>query len=155
MPKKKYDYYFMVPDDFMPVEGFVKKAIKTWKKIEDMRKICLTTYISKAREGKACWTKFEPVQYRDYWLTQWTDMCFMCEQRFFTTLGKIPYSRLNWDKRPRLGSGVGASISSFMYRNGWNICQVRNSLFTPQPEAHHSKMNPWRVINDPINQPVL
>lgn len=155
LPKKNYDYYFMIPDDFYPVDGFVEKAIKIWKSIKHPRKICLTTYISKSRQGKACWTKFEPVNFGKYWLTQWTDMCFMCEKSFFVELGDIPYSRVNYAKKPEASSGVGANISNHFYKRGWNIYQVASSLFVPQPEARVSKMNPWRAYNDPINIPVI
>ena len=155
MPQKKYDYYFMIPDDFFPVNDFTKKAIRVWKKINDTRKICLTTFLSQSRMGKACWTGFTPIEYKDFYLTQWTDMCFMCEGLFFSTLGKIPQVKTNWDRKPQMSSGVGSHISKNLYKRGWNIYQVKSSLFTVQPEAKHSQMNPWREKNDPINKPVL
>ena len=155
MPQKKYDYYFMIGDDLMPVKDFTKQAIKTWKGIKDERKICLTTYLEESRIGKACWTGFNPIEYKDFYLTQWTDMIFMCESKFFEVLGKIPYQKLNWSRRPELSSGVGSHISRHLYKKGWNMYQVKSSLFTVQPEAKHSQMNPWRTYNDPINKPVL
>ena len=155
MPTKRYSYYFMIPDDMLPVNDFVEKAIKTWDNIRDERKICLTTYFDKGRIGKPCWTKFNPVEYPDFRLTQWTDMCFMCKKKMFDEIGKIPRSKLDWDRNPKMSTGVGAYISSTLYKRGWNLYQTKTSLFVPQPEAYKSEMNPWRKKNDPINSPVL
>lgn len=155
MPQKPYKYYFMCPDDMFPVEDFTGKAFRIWNGIKDPRKICLTIYLSVSRHGVPCWTNFMPVEFDNYWMTQWTDMCFMCEKRFFEAMGPIPYSETNWRRRPTMGSGVGALISNRLCKNGWNLYQVKKSLFDVEPEAHISKMNPWRMRNDPINIPIL
>ena len=155
LPRKEYDFYFMIPDDFLPVDGFVDKAIRTWNKIRNPKKICLTTYLSKGREGVACWTDFKPIHYKGYWQTQWTDMCFMCKSAFFKAVVKVPPIRHRWSKRPELSSGVGAWISRRLHGIGLCIYQVDKSLFVPQKESYKSQMNPWRKKTDPINIPVL
>lgn len=155
MPYKKYDYYFMIQDDFLPVDGFVKKAIGLWDKIKSTKKICMMIYADQGRAGKPCWTKFKPVEYKDYWLTQWTDMNLMFKAKFLEEVGIIPRSKLNWKVNPNASSGVGAYISSTLYKAGWNLYQTKRSLLLPQPEAFKSEMNPWREKDDPINKPVL
>lgn len=155
MPDKKYGFYFMVPDDFFPVKNFVARAIRTWKGIKDERKICLTTFVERSRIDKACWTGCDPVEMRGHRLTQWTDLCFMSTQEFFDELGEIPKSNLNWRRKPEMGSGVGAYISSHLYESGWNLYQTKKSLFDVQPEAYKSQMNPSRLKKDSINSPIL
>jgi hypothetical protein len=153
MPEGYYSCYFMIPDDFIPVPGFVDKAINTWNRIDDEVKICLTTYVDKGRKGKPCWTGIEPIESRYYRQTQWTDMCFMCTQKFFGVLGDIPPSKINWGKRPEMSSGVGSLISSHLHREGWHLYQTKKSLFIPQKVK--SEMNEWRTEDDPINKPIL
>ena len=155
MADTPYRYYFMIPDDFMPVEGFVKKAISTWNKIKDPRKICLTTYVEKSRIDKPCWTGQKPKEYKNYRLTQWTDMCFMCQKKFFDEVGGIQIPAVNWKRKPHMGSGVGALVSRILFKNKWNLYQTKKSLFTVQKEGFKSQMNSWRDKDDLINKPVL
>jgi glycosyltransferase involved in cell wall biosynthesis len=144
-PVKTYDYYFMIPDDFIPVDGFVQKAI------ESFRGICLTTYTSEARGGKECWTHKKVIDCGDVWLTGWTDMCFVCKKKFFDELGVIPPVVCDWGKDPKLSSGVGAYISRYLW--GLEIYQIKKSLFIPREIP--SQMNSWRDIDDPLNKPML
>lgn len=154
LPNKVYDYYFMIPDDFLPVDDFLKKALSTWVKISDPRKICLNTYVDQARLNKPCWTGIIPREIDDYRLTGWVDMCFMCEYNFFRSVGRIPEINLNWDKKPETSSGVGAHISKLLNRKGYTMYQTKKSLFTTQPEALTSQMNPWRE-DDLIHKAVI
>jgi len=153
MPVKRYDYYFMIPDDFLPVPGFAEKAKRVWRSITDKRKICLMTYVSEGRLNKPCWTKFQPIEFENYRQTQWVDMCFFCQGDFFGQVGEVPQSKLNWDINPECSSGVGSLISSKLHSYDWNIYQTLTSLFIPQDIE--SQMNSWRDKNDLINKPVL
>lgn len=153
LPIFRYDYYFMIPDDFLPVPGFAEKAKKVWRSIYDVRKICLMTYVSEGRLNKPCWTKFQPIEYDNYRQTQWVDMCFMCQDRFFVAVGEIPQSTLNWEKNPTRSSGVGSLVSSKLHTHRWSIYQTLTSLFIPQNVE--SQMNSWRDKDDLINKPVL
>jgi hypothetical protein len=151
---KRYAYYFMIPDDFLPVDDMVKKAITTWKNIQDENKICLTTYVSEGRLGKRNWTAFDPEEYDSYRKTQWVDMCFICERSFFNVVGLIPQIHYDWKAYPQKSSGVGAHISRLLHKKGLGMYQTKASLFIPQQEAFDSKMNAWRTDNL-INTPVL
>ena len=125
-----HKYYIMLPDDFMPADNMVEKAIETWESIADKDKICLNLYAD--RIGRSCWTGFFPTNRENVYRTGWVDMCFICEDRFFDALGLIPQTTV------RQSSGVGAYISKFLHRNDikYNFYQVKESLVIPQPEHY-------------------
>lgn len=137
--KGSHRYYFMLPDDFLPAEGMVEKAIAIWEAIDDNKKICLNLYSD--RIGETCWTNFKPQDKGDVWKTQWVDMCFLCEESFFTHLGQIAEIRLNWDIGKQKSSGVGAYISKKLNRIGLSLYQVKESLVIPQEEHGTSQMH--------------
>jgi hypothetical protein len=135
-----YDYYFMLPDDFMPTENMVEDAIAIWMSIKDPRKICLS--LSETRVGIACWTGFKPLEFDTFIKTQWVDGCFMCEDRFFAELGRISEIKLNWDARPKMSSGVGAYISKYFHQRRFSLCQVKQPLVIIQEEHYKSQIHP-------------
>jgi hypothetical protein len=132
-------YYFMLPDDFLPKPDMIRESIKLWIEIEDSKKICLS--LGEPRIGKSCWTGFMPIDSGNVYLTQWMDMCFMCENMFFNRLGIIREIRFNLMGKKNISSGVGAYISRKLYKNGFNLYQVKESLITIQPEHYISQMH--------------
>ena len=124
-------YYFILPDDFAISESQIKEAINTWDRIKDTRKMCLNLLTN--RIGVACWTLFKPIDKGSVWQTGWVDMCFICEDKFFAVLGDIP--DLHRHPKARGSSGVGAYISRYLKRKGFNMYQVKEELATPT-EAH-------------------
>jgi len=126
-----HEYYFMLPDDFLPMENMVQDAINLWESIDDEKKICLNLIAD--RVGRGCWTNFTPIDKGNVWHTQWVDMCFMCEEMFFNIV-HIRELRLNVSFRG-MSSGVGAMISRQLHRRDYNLYQVKESLVIPQ-EAH-------------------
>ena len=137
--RPKADYYIMLPDDFLPQAGMVEKAIDIWNSIEDPQKICLN--LATDRMGVACWTRFLPEDRGNVWLSQWMDMCFLCEERFFTTLGGTTEIHMNWYSGRVKSSGVGSQISRRLFAIGYNLYQVKESLITVQNEHLISKMH--------------
>jgi len=131
----RHSYYIMLPDDFLMDKEQVEEAIRLWQTIVDGRKICLNLFAD--RMGMSCWTGFKPIIRYDLWLTQWVDMCFLCQERFFTELGIINESRFRGGLNKK-SSGVGSYISSRFYHKRLNLYQVRKSLVTPQ-ETHFLK----------------
>jgi len=129
-----FKYYFMLPDDFLPTENMVDDAIEIWNSIEDPRKICLNLLTD--RVGCSCWTNFHPSEQETTYHTQWVDMCFLCEERFFAELGTIP--RIH--SRNTGSSGVGAYISRHLHKKKFNMYQVKESLVTIQPEHYITQM---------------
>jgi glycosyltransferase involved in cell wall biosynthesis len=133
----KHQYYFMLPDDFLPAENMVERAIDIWDRL--YKPICLNLYSD--RVGKKCWTNFIPRDVGVAWHTQWVDMCFMSKELFFNRLGKIPPINLNWTANPKLSSGVGAYISRKLHKHKCNLYMVKESLVIPQPEHNKSQMH--------------
>jgi len=130
----KSDYYVMLPDDFITNGDNIQKAIEIWEGIDDPRKICLNLYLD--RIGKKCWTGFTPQKKNDLWLTQWVDMCFLCESRFFAEVGVMSGG---YFRHIGKGSGVGSYISRRLYAKKFNLYQVTESLAT-HTEIHYKSM---------------
>ena len=124
-------YYIMLPDDFLMDAKQVEEAQRVWRNIKDERKICLNLYAD--RLNKKCWTQFRPVLKGNVWLSQWIDMCFLCENRFFGELGRITADRFQGSLNKK-SSGVGSYISMHLYKKGFNLYQVAESLVIPQVE---------------------
>jgi len=134
-------YYLMIPDDFLICNSQIAKAIEIWESIKDDKKICLNLFAD--RTGCRCWTNIYPVDRGNVWKTGWVDMCFLCEEKFFSNIGTIPDLRIG---RRYGSSGVGAYISKTLCRKDFSLYQVKESLVTPQPEHDDSQMNP-KVIS--------
>lgn len=135
-----HKYYFMIPDDFYPVPGMVETAITTWESINDKHKICLS--LGETRTDSTCWTRFKAVDKGGAWLTQWVDMCFLCENEFFLTVGTIPPlfgKRIN--VKTKGGSKVGSYISKLLYKLKYNMYQVKDSLFVINFEHDKTQMH--------------
>ena len=126
-----HKYYMMLPDDFMPLEGMVEKAISIWESIRDKDKICLN--LSPDRIGTSCWTSVIPVDKGNVFKTGWVDMCFLCEDRFFEVLGDLPQTTISES------SGVGSYISKFFIRHPtekYTIYHSKEMLVIPQEEHY-------------------
>ena len=128
----KHQFYFMLPDDFLPTENMVERAIGIWSQLNDP--ICLNIYAD--RIGRKCWTGFPPKDIGIVWKTQWVDMCFMCRDKFFSRLGKIPKIEFDWHRHPTASSGVGAYISRELHNHKCNLYMVKESLVIPQQEHY-------------------
>jgi len=136
-----YKYFFMLPDDFLPADNMVEKAINIWNNIRDNKKVCLNLYAD--RIGLKCWTGYAPKDIGEVYLTQWMDMCIMCENEFFNALGRVRLIKFNKFCSPRRSSGVGAQISRTLFYKKYNLYQVKESLVIPQPEHFiKSQMKP-------------
>jgi glycosyltransferase involved in cell wall biosynthesis len=152
-----YDYYIFMPDDLIPVDGFLSKAIELWKGIKDNRKICLNLYLEKSRIGKACWTNFLPQDKGNVTLTNWVDMCFLCEYKMLKSLHyRIPEPKIDWLINQTMSSGVGRYISKFLvWRMHLTMYQVKSSLFVSAPESYKSQMHPDRGSDHLIYKEII
>lgn len=141
---KDYDWYVMLPDDVTVAPDFLDKAIAKWNEISDPKLIGLN--LIRDREGLACWTGFLPVEKEHATLTQWLDMCFICQRRMLSQVLPIPSVKMNWKDYPMRGSGVGAYISRTLHAKGWHMYQVKESLVSLQESHKESRMNPYVEI---------
>lgn len=150
-----YDYYFMLPDDMLPVDNFMEKALTTWQGIQDERKICMNILVEKSRIDKPNWTGITPIEFDNYRKVGWVDMAFMSERGFFEVFGcSIPNPGIDYVQNPETSSGVGSYISRELVKQDYTMYQTKTSLLVPQPEAYESQMNAWRT-NQEINHVII
>ena len=123
-------YYFYLQDDLRLKENFFSESVRIYENINDNNKISLGTLMIESQRLLPKWTKFTPIEYDEYYKTQWCELVFVCEKRFFASLeysiNPIPTSR--WDNRPNLSCGVGDQISHRLLNQGLNMYHVINSL---------------------------
>lgn len=133
-------YYIYLPDDVRVSENFISESIRIYEKIKDNDKICLNLLMDESRKGKKNWTNFEPIEYDEYYNTQWNDLCFICESKFFASLPSIDTINPNrWGNNELLSSGVGEQISKRLHAMNKKMYHVKNTLV--KHGGHDSKMN--------------
>jgi hypothetical protein len=125
----KHKYFIMLPDDFMMDAEGVKEAVRQWEAITDKKKICLSLWQPRT---VPCWTGVKPREAGEVLLSQWMDMCFICEETFFSMVGTIPPIKYDWERRPNTSSGVGAYISRRLFGLRLNMYQVKEALVSMQ-----------------------
>lgn len=127
----RFDDFWMLPDDVMISDNFFERSLELWDRIADPQKICLSTGHTFGRHLRGCWTNQKPVVMDDVVFTQWNDLCFyskrqLLEEIFFET--SVTHDR--WAGNEELGSGVGADISRRLFKKGFNMYHVMESLVT-------------------------
>jgi hypothetical protein len=139
--KIKSKYYIYLPDDIRLKNNFFEESIRIFEKIEDQNKICLNLLMDESRRGNSNWTGFTPIEYDEYYKTQWNDLCFISKFDFFEKINFeiLPISKNRWLKNSELGSGVGQQMSMRLLSLNQNMYHVINSLVTHG--EHDSKMN--------------
>lgn len=145
-----FDYYFIIPDDFILTKNFINESIRQYENIEDDKKIMLSLFIEKERVNNINWFEgqSEIKQFGDthYHKTQWMDMCCIVKRNFFEALDykmkKVSEER--WSEFDMIGSGVGAQITKRL-NDKYSLYHVSNSLC--YEEEHVSMMNPNRVTS--------
>lgn len=137
----KSKYYIYLPDDIRLKDNFFEESVRIFEKIEDDNKICLNLLMDESRRGNPNWTGFKPVEYDDYYHTQWNDLCFISNIDFFQMLNFeiLPINKNRWAKNSELGSGVGQQMSMRLLALNQNMYHVIDSLVTH--DDHISKMN--------------
>ena len=137
----KSKYYIYLPDDIRLKDNFFEESVRIFEKIKDEDKICLNLLMDESRRGNPNWTGFKPVEYDDYYKTQWNDLCFISNFDFFQMLNFeiLPINKNRWAKNSELGSGVGQQMSMRLLSLNQNMYHVINSLVTH--DDHTSKMN--------------
>lgn len=133
-------YYFFLPDDVRVDKNFISESIRIFKKINNNDKICLNLLMDESRRGKRNWTNFNPIEYDEFYHTQWNDLCFICENEFFRYIPNIPeIDPSRWINNELLSSGVGEQISKRLHKLNKNMYHVKRTLV--KHGNHDSKMN--------------
>ena len=151
MMDKRANYYYMIPDDAVPIDGYFEESQRIWLDIKDKRKVSLHL-TNNGREQN--WTNFKRRDYNeDAFLSQTTEFHFMCQRMFLRY--KIPKVNPNrWKENPLAGSGVGEGLNRFwVHRRHCNIYGVKHSLIKKSTICTESMMNPqarklhgWNVL---------
>jgi glycosyltransferase involved in cell wall biosynthesis len=140
-----YRYIVKLDDDLRLAPQFFRRCINLWSAIRDPRKVALNFRLDH-RENKRGWTgtvpELESFGKWNIYLSQWVDMDFFVENRFFKELSHriLPISESRWRNNPNLSSGVGQQISERLYKKGWNMYLTAQSLV--KHDHHESLMNP-------------
>jgi glycosyltransferase involved in cell wall biosynthesis len=133
-------YFIYLPDDVKLIDNFFDETKRIYESIGDPRKICLNI-LTDCRVNRTNWTNFNSIDYGEYYHTQWNDLCFISERKFFDVLNysieKIPENR--WSSNPNLSSGVGQQISVRLNKKGHNMYHTKTSMV--YHGDHESKMN--------------
>jgi glycosyltransferase involved in cell wall biosynthesis len=150
----EFSYYIQLPDDVELEPNFIQRSIEAWKKIDDPQKICLNLFLDGHRMGKTCWTNFWPQLYtfnsRRFLKTQWVDMFFISERKFFEQLqwAILPIPPERWVSNPELSSGVGQQISRRLHQKGLHLYQSIDKM--GEHIGHFSMMNPEVRKKEPL-----
>ena len=140
-------YFIFLVDDFEFDEYFVGELIEKYESIPDNKKQALSYSWNPAWANRLNWAKRLPQRRRGFWLTQWLDMAFICEQdKFLKIIPAIsPIDPHRWDNNPGLSSGVGMQITARLRGHG-NLYHVAESMV--KHGTHDSVMHPQeRKIN--------
>lgn len=134
------EYFIYLPDDIRLKKSFFTEAIKIFNLI-GKENILLSLLIDKSRKYKPQWVRFTPVEFRSYYQTQWTDLCFICKKNIFEALNyfiePIPLNR--WNTNQNKSSGVGQQISIRLNELNFELYHVKRTLVIHGD--HESRMN--------------
>jgi hypothetical protein len=140
-------YFIYLQDDVTIVDNFFETLVNRYESINDGRKMALS-FLSDYRITKPNWTGFNPIQMGEVVKTQWVELHFICEKKFFDVINyamePIPISR--WDRDPNLSSGVGWQLSTRLHKKGFGLYHTNDTLVGHG--NHESQMNKTeRMIN--------
>lgn len=125
-------YYIYLQDDLRLKDDFFEESVRIFESINDSKKISLETLIIESQRNQPKWTNFKPIEFKDYYKSQWVELVFICKYEFFKVLDfevkRIPPSR--WLNDPNLSCGVGDQISYRLLNLGYNMYQVKETLTT-------------------------
>ena len=145
---KKYDYYYLLPDDIELCEDFINKSIELWEGIEDSKKITLS-FSNPARCTAPQFTFIQPQIKGNVILTGWMDLMCLFTRDFINKVDitEIPLSR--WEENELLGSGVGSQISNKFVNADYNLYNCKEDYIKHLGNLD-SKMNPTDRVNNPL-----
>lgn len=133
-------YFIYLPDDVKLVNDFFSTIKNAYESIPDQNKICLSI-LTDDRVKRKNWASIPAQDFGNYYKTQWNDLCFISEKKFFEVLKynveEIPKTR--WDGNPNLSSGVGQQITDRLNKLNYGMFHTKSSMVIHGD--HESKMN--------------
>lgn len=136
------NYYVYLQDDLRLKENFFEESVRIFEKITDDSKISLGTLMIDSQRNQPKWTGVHPIEFDEYYRTQWCELVFICKYSFFEALEfkMVPIDPSRWNKNPNLSSGVGEQISKRLHNLNLNMYHVINNLTIHGD--HESKLLP-------------
>lgn len=136
------NYYVYLQDDLRLKENFFEESVRIFEKITDDSKISLGTLMIDSQRNQPKWTGVHPIEFDEYYRTQWCELVFICKYSFFEALEfkMVPIDPSRWNKNPNLSSGVGEQISKRLNNLNLNMYHVINNLTIHGD--HESKLLP-------------
>jgi hypothetical protein len=133
-------YYIYLPDDVRLIDNFFDEVKRIYESITSTKKICLSILTDNRING-CHWGYNNPKDFGEFLQTQWNDLCFISEKKFFEVLDyKIEeISEKRWMKNSNLSSGVGYQITERLNKIGKFLYHTKKSLVNHG--NHESKMN--------------
>lgn len=145
----QFNYWFMLPDDMLPLWSSPFDAVAEFQQIKDERKIMLSVYTDVKRYMKPSWGQYRTVDMGAVWLSGWCDLAFVAPKSLLNILQfRIP--PIQEPQEPTLSSGVGRYITLQLRAKSLNMYHVTYSLMECQKEAYKSAMNPVERENNPL-----
>jgi hypothetical protein len=122
-------YFVFLQDDFELCDNFFNELKIKYENLKDDKKISLE-FLTDNRTKRSNWNTFEPQIIGDYIHTNWVELHFICEKKFFDVLdykiNEIPKNR--WDSNPNLSSGVGQQLTQRLNNLGLNMYHTKETL---------------------------
>lgn len=135
--------WIFLPDDVRLCEGFLKRALTMWRKIDDAKKATLVLLTGETREGPS-WTNVRPERRGLVDRTQWVELACLMDRRTLEALeyklDAVPARR--WTENPNASSGVGQQLSQRLHSKGFSMYRAHESLVVHLDGQ--SQMNPER-----------
>lgn len=140
-------YYIYLQDDVEIKDNFFSDLVNIYSNIDDKNKLSLS-FLTDHRVLSPNWTNYKPKILNEIIKTQWVELHFICERKFFDVLeykiDPIPLSR--WKNNPNLSSGVGWQLSVRIHSLGYGMYHTKETFV--RHGEHESKMNKnERLIN--------
>jgi len=134
--------FIFIGDDMRLCPNFFDKAKKQYDNIPDENKICLALFITERQKANKNWTNFVPIEFKNYYQTQWNDVNFIADKRFFEVLDFTinPINPRRFDNNSNISSGVGQQISLRLHKLNYSMFHIKKSLISHGD--HISLMNP-------------
>lgn len=122
-------YFIYLQDDLIITDNFLENVKTKYDDLNDDKKICLEFRTDKRVLGPN-WTRIQPQIVGDYIKTQWTELDFICEKKFFDVLNYeiLPIDLNRWEKNKNLSSGVGSQLSERLLNLKYNMYHLKKSL---------------------------
>jgi hypothetical protein len=141
--RSQWDYLFLLPDDVTLSKNFFTEALLLWTKA-GARAACLS-FNTDQRIESTNWIGVRPIEKGPLILTQWTDLCFMCDHLMMDELDWTVHPTHRWMSE---SSGVGSQITRRMFVLGFEMYHSKHPLV--HHGDHPSQMHPHHRAVTPL-----